>query len=217
MISAAAEPEAALSARRSLRGRAAAAIAIVAIAGGIGVTQLRPATNGTLEINGMTDVCWQASSPADWREKSANGKIFGATGLRLSRMDAEVVVLSVTMTRSTGGLVLDHVAFVPFGGVAEGSDGTKAIDSSVPQAVPLARKLPAVLNRMPRPAGVVEPYKSSWDPREWELAATVHAPATSTRASLNGFTIKYLTGGVLRTLHTDDSITLGNQDRSCRF
>jgi hypothetical protein len=196
-----------------LVGVSTAVVALLAGLSVLGHVLAQPASHGSLQLGGdRIDYCYQPPSPADWQAQVAHGLVFGLDYLELSSTSARVTVMAVEMVGPSGGLTLDSVAFVPGAEVAGGTDGEKPISTSDPILATLARRLPASLTSTPKPSGVTQTY----DPRGWQLAVTVRAPAQAAKASADGFKITYRSGDVTRTLRTPDTVTIGTGKDICK-
>jgi hypothetical protein len=189
---------------------------IVVLAGlaALGYVLARPTTHGSLRLGGdKTDFCYQPPTPADWQAQVAHGLIFGLDYLELTTMSARLTVLSVNMIDPSGGLAITNVALVPGAGVAIGTDGNKPIVTAEPTLAKYAREVPAKLEITPEPPGAEKP----WDPKGWQLAVTLRAPANAVKASMNGLKIIYRSGDVIRTLRTPDTVRIGTGKDICKY
>jgi hypothetical protein len=183
-------------------------------AGGVlaGLVFTDPVQHGSLSVSQDSyDICSQPE-PTDWASQVEHGAVYGLDYLYLSSKSAEVTVTGARMIHPSGGIELMSVALVPGGEVAVGTSGEKGISTSSPVLATLARRLPAQLVDLPKPAGVSDNYPGT----RWELAVTVRAPADATKASLDGLVLTYRSGHLTRHLRTRDTITLGTGKNICR-
>jgi hypothetical protein len=204
---------------QGLPGRAAAlASAVVALLVGLtffGFTVGRSETHGSLKVDDSgVDYCYRAPTAADRTEQATHGVTFGLDYLRLSSTSAHVRVLAVELVDPSGGLSIEKTRFVPGGGIATGTAGNKPISTANPVLATLARAMPADLALTPRPAHVGGP-NDYYDPRDWQLAVTLRAPANALKASMNGLVVIYRSGKMIRALHTYVTATIGTG--ICKF